>query len=65
MKKKKKKKKKTPPQGEGAPAPPVSVVSSAGPDEGEPDESVGATTGCDEREAAGVPPPYTCLDSDY
>ena len=52
--KKKKKKRKTPPQGEGAPAPPVSVVPSAGPDEGEPVESAGASFEPDEREAAEV-----------
>ena len=63
--KKKKKKKKTPPQGEGVPAPPVPAASSAGPDEGEPDESVGAATGSDEREAAEVPPPYTFLICGY
>ena len=53
-KKKKKKKRKTPPQGEGAPAPPVSVVPSAGPDEGEPVEPAGASVEPDEREAAEV-----------
>ena len=63
--KKKKKKKKTPPQGEGVPAPPVPVVPSAGPDEDEPEEPVGAATGSDEREAAEVPPPYTCQTCSY
>ena len=50
--KKKKKKKKTLPQGEGVPAPLVSVVPSAGPDEGEPEEPAGASIEPDKREAA-------------
>ena len=73
--KKKKKKKKTPPQGEGVSAPPVPAASSAGPDEGEPGESVvpsdrpdegepeepaGASIEPDEREAADVPPLPLC-----
>ena len=37
------------------------AASSAGPDEDEPEEPVGAATGSDDREAAEVPPPYTCL----
>ena len=59
-KKKKKKKRTTPPQGEGAPAPPVFVVPSAGlnEDEGEPEEPAGASVEPDEepdeREAAEV-----------
>jgi hypothetical protein len=38
----------------------MSVVPSAEPDEGEPEEPAGAPIGPDEREAAEVPPPYTC-----
>ena len=48
-KKKKKKKRKNPPKGE------VSVVPSAGPE-----EPAGAPIGPSDREAAGMPPPYSC-----